>query len=185
MQPGLQRQCGGISRNLSHSLTMNSQIIMKKIATPLFLCALAALVLLSACERQFPTTPGVISQDFYPIIQTANVWTIPARPASGSVVTLELVFSSYSPISTINLRQVTNRTVSGSVTRDTVVSAMFMYQAAYSALKGGDTLLMNYTVRPVAQPTGTTVTQQLIGEIVNQNGLIKRRASGIFTPPAM
>ncbi len=148
--------------------------------------ALAAFLVLAACERQFPTTPGAVSTEFYPVIQTTNAWTIPAAPASGAVVTLELVFNSYSPIRTINLLQVTNRTVSGTVMRDTVVSATFMYQAAYSAIKGGDTLLMNYTVRPVPRPAGTTaVTQQLIGEIVNQNGLLKRRASGTFTSPAM
>ncbi|MCU0426151.1 MAG: hypothetical protein MUF71_11060 [Candidatus Kapabacteria bacterium] len=159
---------------------------MKSLFKSLILCALPAIALLVACERQFPTTPGVISAtDYYPIIQTANAWTVPAAPANGAVITLELIFNSYSPIRTINLLQVTNRTTSGVVTRDTVVSTAFMYQVAYSTLKGGDTLLMSYTVRPVPRPAGTTVSQQLIGEIINQNGLLKRRATGTFTPPAM
>lgn len=157
---------------------------MKSFFKTLIFCALPALVVFG-CERQFPTTPGAVSSDYYPIIQTANAWTIPAAPANGSVVTLELVFNSYSPIRAINLLQVTNRTVSGVVTRDTVVSSTFTYQSAFSVIKGGDTLLMNFTVRPVTRPAGTTVTQQLIGEIINQNGLLKRRASGTFTPPAM
>ncbi|TAE30911.1 MAG: hypothetical protein EAZ92_03560 [Candidatus Kapaibacterium sp.] len=149
------------------------------------LCAFAALLVLASCERQFPTTPGVISQDFYPIIQTTNPWTIPANPRPGTVVTLEMIFNSYSPAKEINLYQVINRTVSGTVTRDTTRSATFPYQAAYSQAKGGDTLLVSYTIPAISRPTGATVSLILIGEVVTQANLNKRRATTAVTVPAM
>ncbi|MCS6808732.1 MAG: hypothetical protein RML40_08720 [Bacteroidota bacterium] len=149
-------------------------------------CALVALVLFSAasCERQFPTTPGIVFDEYYPLIQTANAWTIPANPRPGTVVTLEMIFNSYSPIKEINLLQVINRTASGITTRDTTRAATFMYQRAYSQLKGGDTLLMNYTIPAITRPAGTTVSLILIGEIITQSGLRKQRATSAVTLPA-
>jgi hypothetical protein len=149
------------------------------------LCAFAVLLVLASCERQFPTTIGVISSDLYPIIQTTNVWTIPANPRPGTVVTLEMIYNSYSPVKEINLLQVINRTVGTTVTRDTTRSATFPYQAAYSAAKGGDTLLLNYTIPTIARPMGTTVSLILIGEVVTQANLNKRRATTAVAVPAM
>lgn len=149
------------------------------------LCAVAALWVLASCERQFPTTPGVVSSDYYPVIQTTNAWTVPANPRPGTVVTLEMIYNSYSPVKEINLYQVINRTVGTAVTRDTTVSATFPYQAAYSRIKGGDTLLINYSIPTIARPAGTTVSLILIGEVVTQANLNKRRATTAVTVPAM
>ncbi|MBL7992733.1 MAG: hypothetical protein JNN25_14960 [Candidatus Kapabacteria bacterium] len=140
-------------------------------------CALVAIALLAACERQFPTTPGVISQDSYPIIQTANPWTFPTPIVVGASVRFELIYNSNSPIKEINAYQVINRTPTGGVTtRDTTRFFTGPYQSAFSRDKGGDTLLINYTYPSIARPAGTTVAVNIVAEVVAQSGLFKRRA---------
>lgn len=150
-------------------------------------CALVAIVLLSACERQFPTTPGAVSADLFPIIQTANVWAFGTTQAPGRSVQFELVYNSYAPVKEINAYQIINRTAAGVITRDTTRFYTGQYQSAYSKDKGADTLLITYNVPTITRPTGTTVAVNIVAEVVNQNGLFKRRAFSTangFTVPA-
>lgn len=150
-------------------------------------CALVAIAVLAACERQFPTTPGVVSANHYPIIQASNAWAFGTTQAPGRTVQFELQFNSASPVKEINVYQVINRTPAGDRTNDTTRFFTTTYQKAYSVTKGADTLLITYNVPTITRPTGTTVAVNIIAEVVNQNGLFKRRAfstaSG-FTVPA-
>lgn len=152
-----------------------------------FSCALVAIVVLAACERQFPTTPGVVSADHYPIIQTSNAWAFGTTQAPGRAVQFEVQFNSASPVKEIIGLQIINRTAAGVTTRDTTRFYRTDYQKAYSVTKGADTLLITYTVPTIARPAGTTIAVNIVAEVVNQNGLFKRRAfstaSG-FTVPA-
>ena len=150
-------------------------------------CALVAIALLAACERQFPTTPGAVSADIYPIIQTSNAWAFGTTQAPGRVVEFELQFNSYASVKEINAYQVINRTAAGVTMRDTTRFYTGQYKSAYSKIKGADTLLITYTVPTIARPTGTTVAVNIVAEVVNQNGLFKRRAFNTtngFTVPA-
>jgi hypothetical protein len=151
-------------------------------------CALVAIALLASCERQFPTTPGAVSADIYPVIQTANAWAFGTTQTSGKAIQFELQFNSYAPIKEINGYQIINRTTGSTTTRDTTLFyPAGKYQSAYSKDKGADTLLLTYTVPAITRPAGTTVAVNIVMEVVNQNGLFKRRAFSTangFTVPA-
>jgi hypothetical protein len=153
----------------------------------LILSAFAAFCLLVSCERQFPTTPGAITTDFYPIIQTTNAWAFGMTQSPGRSVQFELIFNSYSPVKEINAYQVVNRTVGSTTTRDTTRFFNGTYQKAYSLVKGGDTLLITYNVPTIDRPAGTTIAVNILAEVVTQNGYFKRRAFSTangFTVPA-
>jgi hypothetical protein len=139
------------------------------------LCAVA-VILFCACTRQFPTTPGVVSSEFYPLIQTSNTWAFGTTQRPGVVVPFEVQFASNSPIREINAYQVVNRTVGTTTTRDTTRFFTAPYQAAYSTLKQTDTLVITHTTPSVVRSTGTTVAVNIIAEVVTQSGLLRRRA---------
>lgn len=150
-------------------------------------CALVAVILLAACERQFPTTPGVVSADIFPIIQTSNAWAFGTTQTPGKAIEFELQFNSYTTIKAVNAYQVINRTTGSTTTRDTTLFFGPQYKSGYSKDKGADTLLITYTVPTITRPAGTTVAVNIVAEVVNQNGLFKRRAFSTangFTVPA-
>jgi hypothetical protein len=159
----------------------------KNFMKTLISCAFVAVTLLGSCTRQFPTTPGVVSADIFPIIQTANAWVFGTTQTPGKAVQFELQFNSYAPVKEINGYQIINRTTGSTTTRDTTRFFTGQYQAAYSKDKGADTLLITYTVPTITRPAGTTVAVNIVAEVVNQNGLFKRRAFSTangFTVPA-
>jgi hypothetical protein len=151
-------------------------LIMKTILSVCMAVLCVATVLVSSCTRQFPTTPGAVSNDYAPLIQVTNTWPFGTTQAAGVRIPFELVFISSSPIREINVYQVVNRTASGVTTRDTSRVFTGPYAPAFSREKQADTLVLTHTTPSVTRPVGTTVAVNVVAEIITQNGIIKRRA---------
>ncbi len=130
-----------------------------------------------ACKPDRSLNVGVVDGEYYPIINT-NTWTLPTTMATNATLSLELQYASYGSIQAINVYQTLNRTISGVVNRDTSLVFTTPYRPAFSATKQCDTLVYTYTAPAVTRPAGTTaVNSALIFEVVNTNGLIKRRVT--------
>jgi hypothetical protein len=143
-------------------------------ALVLALCSIAS-VLYTSCQSSV-IQPGKVADDYYPLILTTNVWTFGTTQRAGAVIPYEIQFLSYAPAKEINVYQVVNRTMSGVTTRDTTRIVNQPYARSFSATKQCDTLALSYTVPTFVRATGQTVAVNIVAEVVNQNGLFKRRA---------
>lgn len=131
---------------------------------------IALMIGIAACTKnddfinENTTDPGI---GYYPqsantlVDMATNTNINNASYAAGATFRTEIQFISQSPVKEINLYNTIGTTAR------TKVSA-FPYTAAYSAIKGTDTLLAPYTV-PGGLAVGTSI--RLEYEILNQNNL--------------
>lgn len=127
---------------------------------------------LTACTEEI-IQPGVVAQDYYPIIAT-NTWTTASSYAADVTVNVELRYLSYNSIKEINTFHIANR--SGKL--DTVKIASLPYTPAYSTINQCDSLVVSLKV-PNLSPKPTNV--RFLVQVMNQNGLFKNRATNTFT----
>jgi hypothetical protein len=148
-----------------------------------FCCLLIAAMMLGSvmsCRPEY-TPVGVVSQDYVPLINS-NPWTTLATYSSGQTVSLELQYTSYSPIREILFFQIASRRVGTATVADTSVVLRTPYMAAFSATKQCDTLLLNYTVPDSTRLSRVNLVNVRLGvTVANQNNLSKLRTTSTFT----
>ena len=146
--------------------------------TVIILSIITTGILVSACEKSkdfvaensTPTGVGSRPVSSNPLRITGTATALDAaKIAAGNTVTTELQFFSESPVKEINLYS----TISAG-TRTKV--STYPYQAAFSAFKGADTLLVPYTV-PAGLSSNTSI--KLEYEILNVNALNLVRSATI------